>query len=267
MNSTGLELATGEEMRKALFGTLNKKASGVSGLGPVQLKAMKQNDSFVKYLTQAYNELTTHPEAMPEVMAMFEFRAILIPKESDGYRPIAIGETVTNIFHRILLKRLIKHANYLSCEQIAFKQNAYAVGVRRAHELISRPGMHAVSLDIKNAFNSLPRAEVVRALNEAGVPKVLIDYIRNFLDLRHSKDVKCEVCGVPQGDPLSMFLFCMATERLLRRLKERGITFLAYADDIVAFHDEAYPAGVITQLAMGLTIRSDNASPPWRARR
>ena len=46
---------------------------------------MKQNDSFVKYLTQAYNELTTHPEAMPEVMAMFEFRAILIPKESDGY--------------------------------------------------------------------------------------------------------------------------------------------------------------------------------------
>ena len=74
-------MATEEEMRKALFGTLNKKASGVSGLEPVQLKAMKQNDSFVKYLTQAYNELTTHPEAM----AMFEFRAILIPKESDGY--------------------------------------------------------------------------------------------------------------------------------------------------------------------------------------
>ncbi|ESU34925.1 Hypothetical protein DHA2_154095 [Giardia duodenalis] len=38
MNSTGLELATGEEMRKALFGTLNKKASGVSSLGPVQLR-------------------------------------------------------------------------------------------------------------------------------------------------------------------------------------------------------------------------------------
>ncbi|ESU35836.1 Hypothetical protein DHA2_152078, partial [Giardia duodenalis] len=38
MNSTGLEPATEEEMRKALFGTLNKKASGVSGLGPVQLR-------------------------------------------------------------------------------------------------------------------------------------------------------------------------------------------------------------------------------------
>ena len=127
--------------------------------------------------------------------------------------------------------------------------------------------MHAVSLDTKNAFNSLPRAEVVRALNEAGVPKVLVDYIRNFLDLRHSKDVKCEVCGVPQGDPLSTFLFCMATERLLRRLEERGIAFLAYADDIVGFHDEGYPAGVITQQTMGLTIRSDNANPPWWARR
>ena len=122
--------------------------------------------------------------------------------------------------------------------------------------------MHAVSLDTKNAFNSLPRAEVVRALNEAGVPKVLIDYIRNFLDLRHSRDVKCEVCGVPQGDPLSMFLFCMATERLLRRLKE-GHHLPCLADDIVAFHDEAYPAGAITQqataeaAAMDLTIRSD----------
>ncbi|ESU37478.1 Reverse transcriptase, partial [Giardia duodenalis] len=99
--------------------------------------------------------------------------------------------------------------------------------VRRAHELISRPGVHAVSLDIKNALNSLPRAEVVRALNKAGVPKVLIDYIGDFLEPRHSKDVKCEVCGVPQDDPLSMFLFCMAIERLLRRLEERGITFLA----------------------------------------
>ncbi|ESU34831.1 Reverse transcriptase [Giardia duodenalis] len=94
----------------------------------------------------------------------------------------------------------------------------------RAHQ---QAGMHAVSLDTKNASNSLPRAEVVRALNEAGVPKVLVDYIGDFLDLRHSKDVKCEVCGVPQGDPLSMVLFCMAIERLLRRLRERGITFLA----------------------------------------
>eukprot|EP00701_Giardia_intestinalis_P001957 XP_001705781.1 Reverse transcriptase/endonuclease, putative [Giardia lamblia ATCC 50803] len=134
---------------------------------------------------------------------------------------------VTNIFHCVLPKRLVRHASYLSCEQIAFKQNAYAVGVRRAHELISRRGMHAVSFDIKNAFNSLPRAEVARALNEAGVPKVLVDYIGDFLDLRHSRDVKCEVCGVPQGSPLSTFLFCMAIERLLRRLRERGITFLA----------------------------------------
>eukprot|EP00701_Giardia_intestinalis_P000780 XP_001704604.1 Hypothetical protein GL50803_114454 [Giardia lamblia ATCC 50803] len=60
MSSTGLEPATEEEMRKALFGTLNK-ACLVSG-GPAQ--AMKQNDSFVKYLTQAYNELTTHPEGV-----------------------------------------------------------------------------------------------------------------------------------------------------------------------------------------------------------
>lgn len=115
---------------------------------------MKQNEEFTKYLTQAYNELMTHPDAMSDVMALFEFRAVLIPKEAGGYRPIAIGETITNIFHRILLKRLIKHANYLSCEQIAFKKNAYPVGIRRAHELISRAGMQAISLDIKNAFNS-----------------------------------------------------------------------------------------------------------------
>ena len=109
-------------MRKALFGTLNKKASGVSGLGPVQLKAMKQNDDC----------------EIPHAGVQRADR----PPRGDARRipPIAIGETVTNIFHRVLPKRLVRHANYLSCEQIAFKQNAYAVGVRRAHELISRRG-------------------------------------------------------------------------------------------------------------------------------
>ncbi|ESU34727.1 Hypothetical protein DHA2_154256 [Giardia duodenalis] len=217
---------------------------------------MKQNDSFVKYLTQAYNELTTHPEAMSDVTAMFEFRAILIPKESDGYpdrdrrdghehlppRPAEAADQACQL--------PLMRADRLHAERICGRREEGP----RAHQ---QAGMHAVSLDTKKALNSLPRAEVVRALNEAGVPKVLIDYIRNFLDLRHSKDVKCEVCGVPQGDPLSMFLFCMAIERLLRRLEERGITFLAYADDIVAFHDEAYPAGAIVQQAMGLAIRSN----------
>ncbi|ESU34875.1 Hypothetical protein DHA2_152589 [Giardia duodenalis] len=252
MNSTGLEPATEEEMRKALFGTLNKKASGVSGLGPVQLKAMKQSDSFVKYLTQAYNELTTHPEAMSDVTAMFEFRAILIPKESDGYPdrdrrdghehlPPRPAEAAGQACQLPLMR-----ADRLQAERIRGRREEGP----RAHQ---QAGMHAASLDIKNAFNSLPRA---------GVPKVLIDYIRNFLDLRHSRDVKCEVCGVPQGDPLSMFLFCMATERLLRRLKE-GHHLPCLADDIVALHDEAYPAGAIVQqatveaAAMDLTIRSD----------
>lgn len=197
-NTTGLEPATEEEMRKALFGTLNKKAPGASGLGPVQLKAMKQNDEFIRYITQAYNELMTHPDAMSDVMALFEFRAVLIPPDSDRRNN-----------HKYLPSHTTEAPDQ-ACEQIAFKKNAYPVGIRRAHELISRAGMQAISLDIKNAFDSVPRAEVIRALNEAGAPLVLIGY------------VKCEVWGLPQGDPLSMFLPCMAFERLLRKHRSRA---------------------------------------------
>lgn len=39
-------------------------------------------------------------------------------------------------------------------------------------------------------------------------------------------------CGVPQGDPLSMQLFCLATDCILRFLENQKIPVVGYADDV-----------------------------------
>jgi hypothetical protein len=58
-------------------------------------------------------------------------------------------------------------------------------------------------------------------------------YIDNFLNTRYCKYSQKIKCGVPQGDPLSMHLFCLAINPLLEFFDENKIEFVAYADDIV----------------------------------
>ncbi|MGL5030324.1 MAG: reverse transcriptase domain-containing protein [Aeromonas sp.] len=43
--------------------------------------------------------------------------------------------------------------------------------------------------------------------------------------------------GIPQGDPLSMLLFCVALEPVLDRLSKEGLEVVSYADDIVVGSD------------------------------
>ena len=49
---------------------------------------------------------------------------------------------------------------------------------------MQRDGTQAVSLDIANAFNSIPREEILRGLDQASVPLVLRNYIEAFLQMR-----------------------------------------------------------------------------------
>ena len=46
-----------------------------------------------------------------------------------------------------------------------------------------------------NAFNSIPREEILRGLDQASVPLILRNYIEAFLQLRHTAPLD----SVPQG--------------------------------------------------------------------
>ena len=113
---------------------------------------------------------------------LYAFRLALIPKEGapGKYRPIAIGETIITVLHKILLAKLKDLTlRFLEPEQIAFLQNAHAIGVRRAFDQMQKEGTHAISLDISNAFNSIPREEILHGLDEAGMPLILRNYVES----------------------------------------------------------------------------------------
>ncbi|EFO60774.1 Hypothetical protein GLP15_4996 [Giardia lamblia P15] len=63
------------------------------------------------------------------------------------------------------------------------------------HTEMQVDGTHAVSLDITNAFNSIPREEILRGLDQASVPLILRNHIEAFLQLRHAAHLD----SVPRG--------------------------------------------------------------------
>ena len=55
-----------------------------------------------------------------------------------------------------------------------------------AYNEMQKDSTQVISLDISNAFNSIPREEILHGLDEAHLPLVLRNYIEAFLQMRHS---------------------------------------------------------------------------------
>ncbi|ESU45217.1 Reverse transcriptase [Giardia duodenalis] len=185
-----------------------------------------------------------------------EFRLKLLLKPGGRWRPIAVQETLLVAFHRLLLRQT-PALRRLPPWQLAFERMAQVKAIRRAEELKRTHHLHTI--DIRNAFNTIPHPAILFALHRAGTPRPTVDYIASFLLARHATDLPSVPAGVPQGDPLSMALFCQAIvwpiELSLQRYR-----ILAYADDMILASEPSVPADTVRQdatralAAIGLTV-------------
>lgn len=151
---------------------------------------------------------------------------VLIPKEGrpqdfpSAYRPICLIDEAGKLFERIIVNRLVGH---LSRGKLDFHKNQYGFREKRstadailrvrslAEPILVEGGVAlAVSLDIRNAFNTLPWDQVGGAMNTFGLPPYLVKIQRS-----HFRDRKLEYRdnvgfqrgkgmhrGVPQGSVL-----------------------------------------------------------------
>jgi len=187
---------------------------------------------------------------------------VLIPKgtfdvDNPKARPICLLDDVGKLFERILSWRLKTHLDTLprrrvpigrlvSGAQYGFREglstvDALEVVTSFVRDRIRTGGVVlAVSLDIKNAFNSLLWGAIRWALGRGGYP----DYLRRILDhYLYDRHVEYSIGGglsrsravdrgVPQGSVLGPLLWSIAYDHVLRTYSCRpGCYLVGYADD------------------------------------
>lgn len=104
----------------------------------------------------------------------------------------------------------------------------------------------AVSLDIKNAFGSVPHQALFYSLKAAGIGNSYLELIKDlyigtttsFLLEDQLTDPVPLLAGVRQGCPLSGLLFNFVIDQILREVQGdcEDVSVLAFADDIFLLH-------------------------------
>lgn len=184
-----------------------------------------------------------------------EAKLVLLPKAGkpagvpSAYRPICLLDEAGKMLERIVAERLTQHLSRmgpdLGPEQYGFRPGRSTIDaihrVRALAKAATDEGgvLLAVSLDIANAFNTLPWNAVKRALRYHEIPTYLIaiveDYFKDRKILYTDKRGRvCErelSCGVPQGSVLGPLLWEMAYDTVLRTALPPGCRVICYADD------------------------------------
>ena len=96
-------------------------------------------------------------------------------------------------------------------------------------------------VDLKKAFNQVPREVICFALKQKGVPEYLVNGVMSlYKDCKTAVSVDGELSssfsvkvGVHQGSVLSPLLFIMVMDVLTEDVRDGSLMELLYADDVV----------------------------------
>lgn len=253
---------TEEEIGKCMLPL--STSPGPDGVTPRQLRAMPRD--VLARLLSTLLWCRTVPLQLRTAGTVF------IPKKSnsslpDEFRPITIPSVLLRLLHKVLAER-ISAAVTLDERQRAFiradgcADNTSMLDMVLRYHKSKYKSCYLASLDISKAFDSVSHKAIYQTLEAFGLPKEMIDYIRNYYADSGTRltgqgwtsEVICPRRGVKQGDPMSPIIFNMVMDRLLTslpndigcRIDSIKLNALAFADDLILAAET--PAGLQTLL-------------------
>ena len=263
---------TTEMVKKAIDRMRTRRAYDHDGLVAEHL--IHARDLLSEVLARLFNRVMC--EGLPESWRLSTIVPIFKagdPMEPGNYRTIMVGHTLTRLYASILEQRLSRWAEsegIRAAGQAGFRRGFSTLDHILTLRAIIEEGrahgrrMYCSFVDFRKAFDTVPRARLMRRLQAIGVPTELIWGIMALYrsvtgHVRTPEGISDRVhstIGVKQGCPLSPTLFGIYVDEVsdyIDREGDRGaqlagtwIPLLLYADDIVLISDS--PEGMQRQL-------------------
>lgn len=196
--------------------------------------------------------------------------------EASSYRPICLTEEITKLYERIINKRITEHLNTQE-RQLAELQYGFRIGrsttdaiiaVKERIIAIKQRGNYAmaISIDIKNAFNSIRWNVIESATKELNFPYYLQKIVSEYLcggeilyqDRNGNTKIRKTFCGVPQGSVLGPTLWNVGFNNIVETKLPGSAEIYAYADDLLLIVEETSLERLIQAVNLDIAIITNN---------
>lgn len=247
-------LFSAEELARATGSMKNGKAPGPDGVPAEALKeAVRASPQLMLNMYNSCLKAGIFSQRWKRQKLVLIDKGKGGPRTASSYRPLCMLDTAGKLMEKLLRGRLndaITEAGGLAQRQYGFRPGRSTVDavrdvvatVQEAWKGNQRSKNLAllVTLDVKNAFNSLRWVDVLQALeNRFNIPAYLLRVIRNYLKQRtliydtvegpRSREV---TAGAAQGSILGSDLWNVSYDGILRIELPWGVIIVGYADDI-----------------------------------
>lgn len=174
-------------------------------------------------------------------------RVVLIKKEDKNiYRPLCIIHAWAKLMEYIIKDKIMNELGNIPFvpNQFGYTKNKSTVdAMDRLMELnettnLKRKFIVLVTMDVKNAFNSIKWSSILKAMEERNMPAYLKRLIRDYFKDSKMKYLTTEGWierkmqkGVPQGSVIGPILWNMTYDGLIKIKLPDGTYLLVFADD------------------------------------
>jgi len=191
---------TSAELDRAAKRLTSGKSSGPSGIpnGVIKASAVRHQRSVLQVFNDCLSALTFPPQWKRARLVLVRKGADKPPDVPSSYRPICMLDTTGKLLERLLLQRLEKHLDehggrrrvvnqFGFCKGVSTKSavNSVLTSTAQAAAAPRNKSLYVlVTLDVKNAFNSLRWSVIDATLRRMQTPEYLVEMLRSWLSNR-----------------------------------------------------------------------------------